>query len=194
LGFVSALRAQFFQAPSSKSECQMKSRRFLEPLKADRTLDCKLSELKEELHRSRGRISRFHPNFEEMDNSVRSSIAIDRFGRNPLNRIGWESSTSSLYSESSNDQQSRQDDENLAITKQWDSIVREAKDKLIVSTLSHNFNNEGDFIKRKYKGKGILETDLDTGVCVLQYYLIESNLVFSFIVLIDCCRCQSGIV
>lgn len=159
------LRKQFFRPCKLGSESPTNRSG---PLKANRKfgheLDYKLSELTQEIHRSREEISKFHPNLEEMDNSVRSSMAIDRFGRNPPNGTtswGWESSNSSLYSENSTttDLCSKR---NKVLNNQWDDFVAKTKTKLLVTSRPNSFNNEGDFITEQ-RHTGILETDLDTG-------------------------------
>lgn len=139
--------------------------------KLSHELESKLSEVKEELHRSREEISRFHPNLEEIDKSVRSSVAIDRFGRNPPNRTTSSNSSNSENSTNDHHHHSRYDEENLAKQCNWNAIVTQAKGKLLVSSQSNKFNNVGEFSPKKCTG--ILETDLDTGV----YIIVHTHIV-----------------
>ncbi|XP_035705443.1 uncharacterized protein LOC110846990 isoform X1 [Folsomia candida] len=164
----SVLRNQFFGPAPGMHEPRGDrgtSRLGTTPLKSSHKLshelESKLSEVKEELHRSREEISRFHPNLEEIDKSVRSSVAIDRFGRNPPNRTTSSNSSNSENSTNDHHHHSRYDEENLAKQCNWNAIVTQAKGKLLVSSQSNKFNNVGEFSPKKCTG--ILETDLDTG-------------------------------
>jgi hypothetical protein len=204
--FIAVLRKQFLFRPSPfipDADVNTSSSR-LTPLKGKplsgqqcshefELVDNKLSEVKEELYRSREQLSRsrLQPNLvhEIIDNCARSMAMIDRFtGRNPNSAdSGWESCSSTtstptfssllhLENSTNNDQHTttttKYDKENIAKQCQWNEIVTQAKEKLVVSSPSSSFginnfsSNVGDLCPRKkFNTLGILETDLDTGVC-----------------------------
>jgi len=123
-------------------------------------LGAKLSKFREELHRSREEISKVYPQFEEMESSVRSSMAIDRFGRNPQNTLNrTEESSGSVASPSERSPLSRYVESGLV--KEWNELIFEAKEKLNASF--KNSSKDECNSSRPSLISGILETDLDSG-------------------------------
>jgi hypothetical protein len=161
--FLSGLKSKFLK---TNEDDVIISGRQRGPLKGDHKLavelDTKLAKFREELHRSREEISKSYPQFEEIETSVRSSMAIDRFGRNPqntLNSTERNGSTSYPLDSSSSSpapsQVSRYVESELL--KEWNALIFEAKEKLNAS-----FKRD-DNVEKSGPDSGILETDLDTG-------------------------------